>query len=136
MTCPRLSLTVLCVALALSACSDAAPAAGDASAQPVHRESGDKERAPAGPARVFFNLTAYGWYARGEPLMFDGRAYSLAGGPNAVPFGSLERVGDYQGVDVYAVKGGGRDTLLVPVSEGYWLLFTLSAAPVAEGATG
>lgn len=133
---PRLSLAALCAALALSACSDAGPAPGNASAESVHREGGTGRAEPAGPARVFFNLTAYGWYARGEPLMFDGRAYGLAGGPRPVPFRELERVGDYQGVEVYAGKHSGRDTLLVPIFEGYWLPFSASAAPVAEGAAG
>ncbi|HET9982800.1 MAG TPA: hypothetical protein VFQ38_04420 [Longimicrobiales bacterium] len=136
MTRPRPSLAALCAALALSACSDAGPAPSNASAESVHHEGRAGRAEPAGPARVFFNLTAYGWYARGEPLMLDGRAYGLAGGPKPVPFRELERVGDYQGVDVYAAKGRGRDTLLVPVFDGYWLPFSASAAPVAEGPAG
>ncbi len=73
------------------------------------------------PDRVFHVLTAFDWYARGEPIMLDGIAYSAAGDPVRIDARSLERVAEYGGVDVY--RRAGDVVVYVPVFEGYWLGF-------------
>lgn len=83
-------------------------------------------RAAATPPRmIYYDLTGFDWYRRGEPLIFEGRSYHPA---SVLPTGELrlEREGAYEGVDFYLPKAGTApyDTLYVPVYMGYWLAFT------------
>lgn len=84
--------------------------------------------AAARPERIFHDLTRFDWYARGEPLVHEGRSYALdVHGPVALDARTLRRVGEYGGVDYYQ-----RDTdarLYVPVYDGYWLGFAPANAP-------
>lgn len=79
------------------------------------------------PARVYYNLSSYEWYAHGEPLYWDNRDWELAGGPVPLTTGEMTLVGEYAGVDVYVVTAedaeGSVSAVYVPVSEGFWLPF-------------
>lgn len=83
------------------------------------------------PAEIHYDLTAYDWYRRGEPLTHDGRAYRPVGPPVPTPETGLTLLGRYGGVSYYAPEGadGAPDTLYVPVFEGYWLRFVGGGAP-------
>jgi hypothetical protein len=88
------------------------------------------------PERIYFTLTDYGWYARGEPLVHGDATYRTGGGVIAAPTSAMRKVGEYQGVDVYTAEGSTSDTAVyVPVFPGYWQPFHLAeaAAPAASG---
>jgi hypothetical protein len=75
------------------------------------------------PAVVYPDLTRYDWYARGEPLVHEGRAF-VAGGPLvAAPASAMEHAGEYGGVAYFREGGGNDSTLYVPVYARYWLAF-------------
>jgi len=77
------------------------------------------------PAEIHYDLTAYDWYRRGEPLVHAGRSYRPIGPPVPSPAEPLTQIGSYGGVSYYAVHGGAAsaDTVYVPVFEGFWLRF-------------
>lgn len=81
------------------------------------------ERVALTPERIYFTLTAYDWYARGEPLLHGNAAYQPAGMPVTASLPDMHHVGDYQGVDVYVRDGDEEPVLYVPVYEGYWQVF-------------
>lgn len=88
------------------------------------------------PERIYFTLTDYDWYARGEPLVLENAQYRAGRGVVGAPLSAMRKVGEYQGVDVYAADGEAADTAVyVPVFPGYWQPFHLSeaAAPAASG---
>lgn len=72
--------------------------------------------------RIYYDLTRFEWYARGEPLVRDGVAYQPAGLPIALSLRELERIGEFEGVEYYR-RAGDADHLYVPVFDGYWLAF-------------
>lgn len=80
--------------------------------------------------RIYYDLTRFQWYARGEPLRHEGLAYQPSGMPVAIPLAEMEQIGAYDGVDYY--RRAGADALLfVPVFDGYWLAFRpVATAPV------
>jgi hypothetical protein len=73
--------------------------------------------------RIYYTLTQHGWYARGEPLRHDSRAYHAAGMPIAASVPDMELLGEYQGVEYYALSGDTADAVYVPIFEGYWQRF-------------
>lgn len=73
-------------------------------------------------SRIYYDLTRFDWYARGEPLVHDQFAYQPAGTPVAADLVEMERAGEYQGVEYYRRQGDGQ-SLYVPVYDGYWLAF-------------
>jgi hypothetical protein len=77
------------------------------------------------PPRIYYNLTRFEWYARGEPLQFEGREYVQSGAPLPLSASALLRVGEYAGVDLYARAEGDsvRMHVYIPVFEGFWLGF-------------
>ncbi len=77
------------------------------------------------PARIYYDLTRYQWYAQGEPLRHGGGVYSPRGTPVRVATSALSKVGDYQGVDIYVARDATEnpDVVYVPVFEGFWLRF-------------
>jgi hypothetical protein len=88
------------------------------------------------PDRIYFTLTDYEWYARGQPLVHANAQYRAGSGVVAAPLSSMRKVGEYEGVDVYAADGAAVDTAVyVPVFPGYWQPFHLSQAAV-PAATG
>ena len=73
-------------------------------------------------SRIYYDLTRFEWYARGEPLVHDQLPYQPAGTPVAADLAELERAGEYQGVEYYHRQGDDQ-SLYVPVYDGYWLAF-------------
>lgn len=80
------------------------------------------------PDRIYYTLTSYGWYARGEPLMHEGTPHQPDGRPVRTSLDMMEQAGTYQGVDYYRHRGGTEPLLYVPVFEGYWQPFRAGAA--------
>jgi hypothetical protein len=81
------------------------------------------------PARIYYDLTRFEWYARGQPLVHEGRTYQPAGAPLPVRDITLELAGEYGGVDYYRMPGDDRDVVYVPVYEWYWLRFVAADEP-------
>lgn len=79
-----------------------------------------------GPAEIYYDLTAFDWYRRGEPLVIDGREYRPDGIPEAERARKFEPVGEYMGVTYYVLENSSEPHLAVyiPVSPGYWQPFT------------
>lgn len=99
------------------------------------RSGGADGEAPAAvaPRRVYYDLTVFEWYRRGEPLRVGGGAYLPTGKPRAIPAERMERVGEYLGVDVYVLEGSQPPygAVFVPVFRRYWQPFVLQhRAPV------
>jgi hypothetical protein len=97
-------------------------------------EAPEKEDEPVRPATVYYDLTRYDWYRRGEPILFEGRRY-LPGRVEPTGERRLHREGTYDGVDFYVSGDMAQplDTIYVPVFNGYWLPFISEAQP-AESA--
>jgi hypothetical protein len=92
----------------------------------------EPEREALPSNRIYYTLTQHGWYARGEALVHESRAYHAAGMPQPASLPEMRHVGEYQGVDYY-VRGDGADsTLYVPVFEGYWQPFRADTARAAN----
>lgn len=110
----------------------AEPAAGVeavGSADSISGPAQEPSDAAARPERIYHDLTRFDWYARGEPLVHEGRSYGLDGdGPVALDARTLERVGEYGGVEYYHRDSDAR--LYVPVYDGYWLGFAPENPPV------
>ncbi|HEY8468781.1 MAG TPA: hypothetical protein VIL18_04020 [Longimicrobiales bacterium] len=85
----------------------------------------DSAPRPRGPDEIYYDLTAYDWYRRGEVLVAAGFAFQPQGLPRVIPFDSLRRAGNYQGVDFYVKNGAAEpyDTVFVPVFEDFWQPF-------------
>lgn len=84
----------------------------------------DSTAEPSEPREMYFDLTEFDWYRRGQPLVHDSARYLPAGGPVPVEADSLKLAGTYEGVRYYArPAAGGGDTLFVPVYPRYWLPF-------------
>lgn len=118
---------------ALAACGNGgSPAPAKAAAESLPPVAAPAPPAPQRPDRIYDDLSHFAWYAHGEPLVAGGRSYALEGGPVAAEYDGMEKAGDYEGVEYYARRGAGRDTLFVPVYPRYWLRF--AASPVATEA--
>jgi len=97
----------------------------------------DTARPPARPDEIYYDLTAYDWYRRGEPLIAGEFAFQPNGVPRPIPFDSLRRAGSYQGVDYYVrnTVPEPHDTLFVPVFDDFWQPFLpVGPAPAAKPA--
>jgi hypothetical protein len=81
------------------------------------------ERETLPSARIYYTLTQHEWYARGQPLLHENRAYHQAGMPVAASVPEMEQLGEYQGVEYYARRGDTSAAVYVPVFEGYWQPF-------------
>ncbi|MGH7552830.1 MAG: hypothetical protein ACREMQ_07350 [Longimicrobiales bacterium] len=77
------------------------------------------------PNRIYYNLTQFDWYARGEPIHYENAAYRPRGAPIRASADRMEKAGEYQGVEFYrADEDGAASTVVyVPVFEGFWLPF-------------
>jgi hypothetical protein len=137
----RLAGVLLAGTLLLSGCADddAAPAAAE-DARRIATQPPDTLGLPddiyiadedavdtAPPPVIYYDLTRYDWYARGEPLVHEGWNYA-PGGLVAASGGEMEALGEYGGVTYYRRRDGGVDSLFVPVFERYWLTFNPGAA--------
>ena len=81
--------------------------------------------------RIYYDLTHYEWYAKGQPLNHQGTGYLPKGVPVAAAAAEMDRVGEYEGVEYYRRPGTG-DLLYVPVFDGYWLAFRPTEQPLAR----
>jgi hypothetical protein len=112
-----------------------APEIDGAAAEPAAGPSAIPPSEPL-PARIYFQLTDYDWYARGEPLVYASASYRAARGVIAAPTSAMRKVGEYHGVDVYTNAGADTDSAVyVPVFPGYWQAFHLTE-PAAAAASG
>lgn len=84
-------------------------------------------------SRIYYTLTSYDWYARGEPLVHEGRPYEPEGMPVGASLTDMTKAGEYQGVEFY-VRGGDTGAVYVPVFDGYWQLFRADPSAVATPA--
>jgi hypothetical protein len=84
-------------------------------------------------SRIYYTLTSYDWYARGEPLVHEGRPYEPEGMPVGASLTDMTKAGEYQGVEFY-VRGGDSGAVYVPVFDGYWQLFRGDPSAVATPA--
>lgn len=89
------------------------------------------------PDRIYYDLTRFEWYARGEPLRIGEDAYLPARVLVRAPASSMRSAGEYGGVSFYRAAersnfphdGSAQDSALlmravyVPVFEGFWLPF-------------
>lgn len=80
------------------------------------------------PEHIYYDLTAFDWYRRGEPLRIDELAYLPRGKPISLGEARLEEAGEYQGVVYYRVEGASEPypAVYVAVSPGYWQPFVTS----------
>jgi hypothetical protein len=126
-----LSCTLLCCAVvacsgddsAANAAEEPAPtAAADSSGDSDTTFTPDTRRQVLPSDRIYFNLTQHEWYAKGQPLVHEGRSFMPAGFPVAASLQEMQRAGEYQGVEYYR-RTDGDSSLYVPVSRGYWQVF-------------
>lgn len=95
------------------------------------------------PPEIYYDLTRFDWYRRGQPLLVEGRPFQPAGRPEPTGVREFTELGRYDGVTYYAVAGSEapHNVVYVPVSPGYWQPFVHvgSGAPVegqsADGAS-
>ncbi len=92
-----------------------------------------EEESDAAPAVIYYDLTGFDWYRRGEPILLEGRRY-LPGRVEPTGERRFQREGAYDGVDYYVPRDAAQphDTIYVPVYSGYWLPFALGAEPPAS----
>jgi hypothetical protein len=124
---------------------DAAPVAGPAAgsaaaASSAARAEGTDHDSPAPaepdhdlPASIYYDLTSFDWYRRGEPLLHEGQRY-LPGKVEPAAGRRFKYEGAYDGVDYYVLRDEQEPhhTIYVPVYSGYWLSFALEAAAPAD----
>lgn len=125
------ALLLLIVTLAaVTGCSDqeaepdSAPAATAAAVDtPLAQPPSDEDLTR--PAEIYFDLTAFGWYREGRPLVHQGRSYMPQAEPITVT-GELREAGSYEGVTYYVSDEEHEPvyTLFVPVYYRYWQRFT------------
>ena len=76
------------------------------------------------PALDFAGSYADGreWFTGDEPIELDEREYSKSGEPLRLACADIERVGEHEGVPLFAERGGERphDIVYVPVTPGVW----------------
>jgi hypothetical protein len=135
--CPALLLALGTVACGGEGGSPAGNRAGaDGVASVIDRAAAvltaDSAPRTRGPDEIYYDLTAYDWYRRGEVLVAAGFGFQPQGLPRVIPFDSLRRAGNYQGVDFYVKNGAAEpyDTVFVPVFEDFWQPF-LPVGPAA-----
>lgn len=73
-----------------------------------------------------------GWFEADDPIEFDEREYVQSGGEIGLDCGNIMRVGDYDGVPLFADVGASSpyETLYVPVRPGVWQAYQTDLAAV------
>lgn len=81
------------------------------------------------PPEIYYDLTRYEWYRRGQPLLVDGQPFRPAGRPEPTRAREFTELGRYEGVTYYIVADSEppHTVVYVPVSPGYWQPFELAA---------
>jgi hypothetical protein len=120
----RARLYALLVGLASTACGNSGRHEPEPAAL-VDVARADQPTRDSVPREIYYDLMAFAWYARAEPLIFEPVSYMPAGAPTAIPLAKLILAGNYQGVDFYVLRSDHEppDVVYVPVFEGYWLPF-------------
>lgn len=116
---------------------DSPPPADSIAADSVFAPDEDQINLPT--ASIYYTLTSFDWYARGEPLIHTGRSYEPDGMPVNIPLTDMQKVGEYHGVEYYTRAADPSPAVYVPVYEGYWQMFSMdpSAAVIpADDAAG
>jgi hypothetical protein len=88
-----------------------------------------EERVNLPSHRIYYTLTAYDWYARGDALVHEGRGYRPGGMPVSASLTEMTRLGEFQGVEYYR-REGDTAAVYVPVFEGYWQSFRTDMAAI------
>jgi hypothetical protein len=111
------------------------PGNGDAAAAQAVTDTTDqiyiaeRETSAEPPPTIYYDLTRHDWYARGEPLVHEGRAYVAGGALVAAETSAMRPLGEYGGVSYYQREGESAETLFVPVYERYWMQFRAQGTP-------
>lgn len=102
----------------------------------VFDPSADRVSLPS--SRIYYTLTSHEWYARGQPLLHEGRPYEPEGMPVDASLSDMQKLGDFQGVEYYSLNGDSDPVVYVPVFDGWWQRFRAdpSAAPVDTTTVG
>ena len=95
-----------------------------------------EDRATLPTSRIYYTLTSHEWYARGEPLLHDGRPHAPDGMPVHASLTEMTRAGEYQGVEYYVHAADTGAAVYVPVFDGYWQRFRADASAAAAPAGG
>jgi len=95
--------------------------ARDAVGPPAEEAEAEEEERPD---TIYYDLTRFEWYRRGQPIVIDETRYTPAE-VEATGGRRLKREGAYEGVDYYVNRDSDQpyDTIFVPVYPGYWLPF-------------
>ncbi|HEX6133457.1 MAG TPA: hypothetical protein VFZ24_05825 [Longimicrobiales bacterium] len=110
------------------------PIASDAAAHADSTFTPENRRVSLPTSRIYYTLTSYEWYARGEPLLHDGGAYRPEGMPVSASLTEMSRAGEFSGVEYYVRDGDPAGTVYVPVFQGYWQAFRLDPSAPATPA--
>jgi hypothetical protein len=91
----------------------------------VSSDEGKPEEPDGLPPHIYYDLTKFVWYARGEPIRFEDATFWPKGAPIRASVDRMEKAGEYQGVEFYRIDedGGANGVVYVPVFEGFWLPF-------------
>jgi hypothetical protein len=122
-----LNIAVACCVLTGCGTDDDRPdreaplAADNVAADSVYAPAEDLVTLPT--SRIYYTLTSHDWYARGEPLVHDGRPYEPEGMPVSASLDVMEKAGEYSGVEYYVRSGDPEPAVYVPVFDGYWQRF-------------
>lgn len=95
----------------------------------------EKRPAPATvPEHIYYDLTTFEWYQRGEPLRIDGLEYQPRGKPISLGDAHLEVAGEYEGVVYYKVEDASEPyaAVYVAVSPRYWQPFVTEIPEATE----
>lgn len=88
----------------------------------------DAQRETLPSNRIYYTLTQHEWYARGQPLVHEDRAYHPSGMPVAASLPEMSVAGEYHGVEYYLRDADAEPILYIPVFEGYWQAFRADTA--------
>jgi hypothetical protein len=128
------------LAVVLAACSpdaadtepgrtEVAPAAADTAATVTDSTfAPDRQRETLPSNRIYYTLADHEWYARGQPLLHENRAYQPTGMPVVASLPEMRPAGEYHGVEYYTRDADDAPILYIPVFEGYWQAFRADTA--------
>lgn len=103
-----------------------APLESTQNGEPVPGSDGTSQEEEHDPPVIYYDLTRFEWYARGEPMRLDDGAYAARGAPVRGATSGMRRQGEYEGVEYYVRvdEPDSADVVYIPVFEGFWLPFS------------